>query len=66
MKYEIKIKNYKSKKIQLIIGSMTGLTTGITSIYTMPFIFLIQSLNYSKNKVIQLMGLSFFYLPQCN
>jgi uncharacterized membrane protein YfcA len=60
MKYEIKIKNYKSKKIQLIIGSMTGLTTGVTSIYTMPFIFLIQSLNYSKNKVIQLMGLSFF------
>ena len=60
MKYEIKIKNYKSKKIQLIIGSITGLTTGVTSIYTMPFIFLIQSLNYSKNKVIQLMGLSFF------
>jgi uncharacterized membrane protein YfcA len=26
----------------------------------MPFIFLIQSLNYSKDKVIQLMGLSFF------
>jgi uncharacterized membrane protein YfcA len=60
MKYEIKLKNYKSKAIQLGIGSLTGITTGVTSIYTMPFIFLIQSLNYSKNKVIQLMGLSFF------
>jgi len=60
MKYEIKFKNYKSKAIQLGIGSLTGITTGVTSIYTMPFIFLIQSLNYSKNKVIQLMGLSFF------
>jgi len=60
MKYEIKLKNYKSKVIQLGIGSLTGITTGVTSIYTMPFIFLIQSLNYSKNKVIQLMGLSFF------
>jgi len=60
MKYEIKLKNYKSRAIQLGIGSLTGITTGVTSIYTMPFIFLIQSLNYSKNKVIQLMGLSFF------
>lgn len=60
IKYEIKLKNYKSKAIQLGIGSLTGITTGVTSIYTMPFIFLIQSLNYSKNKVIQLMGLSFF------
>ncbi len=60
IKYEIKIKNYKSHFFQFSIGSMTGLTTGVTSIYTMPFIFLIQSLNYSKDKLIQLMGLSFF------
>jgi len=39
---------------------MTGLTTGVTSIYTMPFVFLIQSLNYSKDQIIQLMGLTFF------
>lgn len=59
-KKAITIKSYKSKLTQFIIGSLTGMTTGVTSIYTMPFIFLIQSLNYSKDKVIQLMGLSFF------
>ncbi len=59
-KYEIKLKNYKSNYVQFFIGSMTGMTTGVTSIYTMPFVFLIQSLNYSKDKIIQLMGLSFF------
>ncbi len=60
IKYEIKLKNYRSKSTQFLIGSMTGLTTGITSIYTMPFVFLIQSLNYSKDQIIQLMGLTFF------
>ena len=60
IKYEIKLKNYRSKFTQFLIGSMTGLTTGITSIYTMPFVFLIQSLNYSKDQIIQLMGLTFF------
>ena len=60
MKYELKIKNYKSKYFQFFIGSMTGIITGVTSIYTMPFIFLIQSLNYPKEKIIQLMGLTFF------
>ena len=55
IKYEIKLKNYRSKFTQFLIGSMTGLTTGITSIYTMPFVFLIQSLNYSKDQIIQLM-----------
>ena len=59
-KYEFKFKNYQSPILQIVIGSMTGMTTGITSIYTMPFIFLIQSLNYSKDKIIQLMGICFF------
>ena len=59
-KKEIKFKSYKSKFFQFIIGGSTGLITGITSIYTMPFIFLIQTLKYSKDKVIQLMGLTFF------
>ena len=53
-------KNHNSFKIQFIIGSLTGITTGITSIYTMPFVFLIQSLNFNKEKLIQLMGLTFF------
>lgn len=59
LKYEIKFKNYRSKYYQFLIGSLTGTVTGIAGIYTMPFIFLIQSLQYSKNKVIQLMGLTF-------
>ena len=58
MKY--KFKNFKSKYYQLFIGSATGVVTGVTGIYTMPFIFLIQSLQYTKNQVIQLMGLTFF------
>jgi len=59
-KYEIKFKNYKSKYYQILIGGLTGTVTGISGIYTMPFIFLLQSLQYSKNKAIQLMGLTFF------
>ncbi len=60
IKYEIKFKNFKSNYYQLSVGGMTGIVTGITGIYTMPFIFLIQSLKYKKNKTIQLMGLTFF------
>ena len=60
IKYEIHFKNFRSKYYQLFIGSTTGVVTGVTGIYTMPFIFLIQSLKYTKNQVIQLMGLTFF------
>ena len=60
VKYEIRFKNFKSKYYQFFIGSTTGLVTGVTGIYTMPFIFLIQSLQYTKNKVIQLMGFTFY------
>jgi len=54
------IKKHNSFLPQFWIGALTGITTGVTSIYTMPFIFLIQSLKFSKEKLIQLMGLSFF------
>lgn len=60
LKKIIVLKNYKSFLVQFIIGSLTGLTTGITSIYTFPFVFLIQSLNFDKERLIQLMGLTFF------
>ena len=60
IKYEIQFRNFRSKYYQLFIGGATGIVTGITGIYTMPFIFLIQSLQYKKNQVIQLMGLTFF------
>ena len=56
----ITIKKHTSFQTQFWIGALTGITTGVTSIYTMPFIFLIQSLKFSKEKLIQLMGLSFF------
>jgi len=59
-KYEIQSKKVRSKYFQLFIGSTTGVVTGVTGIYTMPFIFLIQSMEYSKNQIIQLMGLTFF------
>jgi len=54
------IKRHTSFQMQFWIGALTGITTGVTSIYTMPFIFLIQSLKFNKEKLIQLMGLSFF------
>ena len=56
----ITIKRHTSFQTQFWIGALTGITTGVTSIYTMPFIFLIQSLKFNKDKLIQLMGLSFF------
>ena len=56
----ITIKRHTSFQTQFWIGALTGITTGVTSIYTMPFIFLIQSLKFNKEKLIQLMGLSFF------
>ena len=56
----ITIKRHTSFQAQFWIGALTGITTGVTSIYTMPFIFLIQSLKFNKEKLIQLMGLSFF------
>lgn len=59
LKKIIILKNYNSFAVQFVIGSLTGITTGITSIYTVPFVFLIQSLNYNKDKLIQLMGLTF-------
>ena len=62
----IVFKKFKSFQVQFIIGGLTGMTTGITSIYTIPFVFLIQSLKFNKDKLIQLMGLTFFYIPFVN
>ena len=35
----------------------------MTSIYTMPLVFLLQSLNYNKNTTIQFLGIAFFLYP---
>ena len=48
---------------QIFIGSINGLIIGMTSIYTMPLIFLLQSLNYNKNTTIQFLGIAFFLYP---
>ncbi len=56
-----KIANPKNLFNQFWIGSLTGIATGITSIYTMPLVLLIQSLNYTKEKTIQFMGILFFF-----
>ena len=47
-----KITNPKSLFNQFWIGSLTGIVTGITSIYTMPLVLLMQSLNYTKEIII--------------
>ena len=56
----ITLKHYNSFWMQSFIGSLNGLATGLSSIYTMPMIFLIQSLKFEKDKLIQFMGLTFF------
>jgi hypothetical protein len=59
-KKTIKINNHSNFNKQLFLGLINGLVVGMTGIYSMPFIFLIQSLNYKKEKLIQLMGITFF------
>ena len=39
---------------------MTGFSTGVCSIYTMPLVLMLQSLSYTKDKIIQFMGITFF------
>lgn len=56
----ITLKDYNGFWTQALVGSLNGLATGVSSIYTMPMIFLIQSLQFEKDKLIQFMGLTFF------
>jgi uncharacterized membrane protein YfcA len=42
---------------------MNGIVIGLTSIYTMPLVFLLQSFNFNKNQTIQLLGIAFFLYP---
>ena len=48
---------------QIVVGSINGVIIGMTSIYTMPLVFLLQSLNYNKNTTIQFLGIAFFLYP---
>ena len=55
----VAIPNHQNSIIQVSVGSLNGFIIGLTSIYTMPFVFLLQSLKYNKEKTVQFMGLAF-------
>ena len=55
----VAIPNHQNSIIQTLAGSLNGFIIGLTSIYTMPFVFLLQSLKYNKEKTVQFMGLAF-------
>ena len=55
----VAIPNHQKSIIQVSAGSLNGFIIGLTSIYTMPFVFLLQSLKYNKEKTVQFMGLAF-------
>ena len=55
----VAIPNHQNSIIQVSAGSLNGFIIGLTSIYTMPFVFLLQSLKYNKEKTVQFMGLAF-------
>ncbi len=55
----VAIPNHQNSIIQVSAGSLNGFIIGLTSIYTMPFVFLLQSLKYDKEKTVQFMGLAF-------
>jgi len=59
MNKKISIPSYQHPLSQSSMGSLNGFIIGLTSIYTMPFVFLLQSLQYPKEKAVQLMGLAF-------
>tara|TARA_Y100001935_G_C17190260_1_gene449708 strand:- start:171 stop:830 length:660 start_codon:yes stop_codon:yes gene_type:complete len=54
---------HKSPFTQIIIGALNGVIIGMTSIYTMPLIFLLQSFKYNKNTTVQFLGIAFFLYP---
>jgi uncharacterized membrane protein YfcA len=63
LKINIKIPFHDKSITQIIVGSLNGVVIGMTSIYTMPLVFLLQSLNYNKNTTIQFLGIAFFLYP---
>jgi uncharacterized membrane protein YfcA len=47
------------KWLSPVIGGITGLVTGATGVFVMPAVPYLQSLNFSKDELIQALGLSF-------
>ena len=62
-KINFKLPFYNKPITQIFVGAVNGVIIGMTSIYTMPLIFLLQSLNYNKNTTIQFLGIAFFLYP---
>ncbi len=60
---KFKIPHFDKPITQILIGFINGIIIGMTSIYTMPLVFLLQSLNYNKNTTIQFLGIAFFLYP---
>ena len=63
LKINIKLPHHDKTTTQILVGSVNGVIIGMTSIYTMPLVFLLQSLNYNKNTTIQFLGIAFFLYP---
>ena len=63
LRINIKLPYHDKKTAQILVGSVNGVIIGMTSIYTMPLVFLLQSLNYNKNTTIQFLGIAFFLYP---
>ena len=64
----VAIPNHQNSIIQVSAGSLNGFIIGLTSIYTMPFVFLLQSLKYNKEKPFEFELLGFikgFILDKC-
>ncbi len=60
---KFKIPYFDKPLIQTLIGAINGIIIGMTSIYTMPLVFLLQSLKYNKDTTIQFLGIAFFLYP---
>jgi len=63
LKINIRLPAHDKSITQIIVGSLNGVVIGMTSIYTMPLVFLLQSLKYNKNITIQFLGIAFFLYP---
>ena len=63
LKVNFQLPFYNKPFTQIFVGAVNGVIIGMTSIYTMPLIFLLQSLNYNKNTTIQFLGIAFFLYP---
>lgn len=53
------VSHAREKWLSPIIGGMTGIITGATGVFVMPAVPFLQSLSFSKDELVQALGLSF-------